>query len=292
MAPAAAALVQAIRAHEHADNLPRAVTLAALALELYPDDAQAVERAQALVDEHGPHLLRVEVMCDDCELDLDGELQEYKTFYVDADSSYTLTADFDTGKRTARVAGMPGDTQSIVLTAPPAEVAPVPPVDDGFPDTATDTTDTTDTTDSSDDYTWRTDDRPKDDAEGEGGKPFGPVVTWIGVGLTGALAIGSVVATIDAVGGVDAYETAADDANAACQRGDANCVQLHADAEDLLVEGQNKETLTTILWAATGVAAVGTLIIALTLTDWDGDDSSASLSLGPDHAAAVFSTKF
>ena len=50
------------------------------------------------------------------------------------------------------------------------------------------------------------------------------------------------------------------------------CVGLHTKAKNLLDDGQGKETRTTVLWVATGVAAAATGVIALFLTDWSGEN--------------------
>ena len=61
----------------------------------------------------------------------------------------------------------------------------------------------------------------------------------------------------------------------------ADCSALTADANKKLSDGHSKEVRTNVLIGATAVAAVGTGVIALFLTDWSGTSSEqASISFG------------
>src|SRR5512139_2200784 len=61
--PSSKALRFAIRARAEAGQASRAATLAALALERYPDDAETKKLAAETVEKLGPSLHRVEVSC-------------------------------------------------------------------------------------------------------------------------------------------------------------------------------------------------------------------------------------
>jgi tetratricopeptide (TPR) repeat protein len=264
MSPAAPALIQAARAHKEAGHTARAATLALNLLQNYPDDATANEFAQGMLSSLADGLVRVDVSCDGCTLDVDGTLQETQSFFVDPGSAHTVTAGFETGERTTEVAGVGGETKELRFDAPP------PP-----PDTGTEPPEIIDPPPRRVDTD---DDRP----------PLPPIVTFIGIGVTGALLAASIVSFANMESGVPEYEEAAMEYNTCLAREDDpnDCDPLYEDAKDLLDEGESKEALTTGLFIGTGVAAVATTIIAFALTDWEGDDdegSSAeeSLTLAP-----------
>jgi hypothetical protein len=256
MAPAAPALMQAIRAHEHNDNHARAATLALELSRAYREDKAASDFAAGVLGKHASTLVRVDVTCDeDCKLDLDGKLQEFLSFFVVPGATHQLTATFETGSKAASLEGVAGDTRSIEFEAPP------PP-----PSAAL---------------------KPAKDAESgatSGGShpPLTPLYTWIGIGLTGALGIATIISGFDAKAGVPEFNAAAAQARE-CRNTmpTADCSGLEKTANDLLSEGQSKEVRTNVLIGATAVAAVGTGVIALFLTDWSGTSSEhASTSFG------------
>ncbi len=259
MAPNRAALLQATRAYEHAENLPRAATLALQIVLQYSEDAEAVAYAQGLIDELMPYLVRINVDCDGCRLELESKLLEHTSFFIEPGKKHRLIAEFDTGRRTGDIYGDPGMTQGVHIDAPAAGAAASPPVDL---------------------VSMETQEEPaarKDRGEKIGSKRFGPLVTWIGVGVTGACVALSVLSTLDMYGGVGDYEdaaTAATDCMLDCaMREDTAQGLLEDTAKGLLEDGQRKEDRTTILWIATGGAAVVTAGIALFLTDWSGGSS-------------------
>lgn len=261
MAPNSAALLQATRAYEHAENAPRAATLALQIVQQYSEDAEAVAYAQGLLDELAPSLVRIDVSCDGCRLELEGKLIEQTSFFIEAGKKQKLVAEFNTGRRVGTVHGDPGTTRLIELEAPAEGAAPAPVVDLGPPEARPA---------EEPKPVEEPEDRPRKKDDGDG-KPFGPLVTWIGVGVTGVGLALSVLSTIDTTGGVSDYEAAA---KAARECTAADCSMLDAKAKSLLEDGQSKEGRTTILWIATGGAAAITGTIALFLTDWSGDDGN------------------
>jgi hypothetical protein len=258
MAPAAPALMQAIRAHEHNDNHARAATLALELSRAYRDDKAASEFAAGVLSKNASALLRVEVTCDeDCKLDLDGKLQEFLSFFVGPSSSHALTATFETGSKTASLEGAAGETRSIAFEAPPPAPAAALSTEHGAPSGAT--------TESSH-------------------RPLSPLYTWIGVGVTGALGIATIISGIDANSGVQGYNDAAAASSACMMMPGADCTELQSKAETLLNEGQSKEARTNVLIGVTAFAAVGTGVIALFLTDWSGtstEHAATSFGLSP-----------
>jgi hypothetical protein len=259
LSPAAPALIQGTRSHYKAGNLARAATLARQLTITYSSDPTAVEVGENMLTEAAPQLLRVDVECDGCSLDVDGTLQEFKSFYLPPDTAHTVTASFETGERSSEVSGAAGEAKSLSFDAPPPPVLPpdaepTEPPDDGV--------------------ILGSDGQPRDAAK----KPLPPLVTFIGAGVTGALLIGSIISTVDVYARADDYDKAADQANA-CQANPAsNCTTQYNKAKQLLDDGEPTEMRTTILWVATGVVGAATAIIALTLTDWSGGDDSSQAS--------------
>jgi tetratricopeptide (TPR) repeat protein len=258
LAPAAPALIQAARSLQEAGLAPRAASLALRLATEYPDQAQVTKFAQDMLDRHGGKLLRVDVRCEQCTLDVDGTLQEWPSFFVTPNETHVITASFETGDRNAEVNGAAGDTTVLEFEAPPRKqpVAPGPP-----PDVTP--------------GRGRINGTPIDSEA----KPLTPAFTFVGVGLTAALAVASVVSTVDMNAGVKDYEAAVAAFDRACKppapNTTADCDALFAAADDELKKGQKKETRSTVLWVATGAVGVATLAIALLLTDWDGEDDAA-----------------
>lgn len=269
LSPAAPALIQSTRSHYKAGNLPRAATLALQLTSTYASEPTAVEVGQSLLDEATPQLVRVDVECEGCSLDVDGTLQEFKSFYIAPDTAHTVTASFETGEVASDVSGAAGETKPLSFEAPPP---PPTVVDPTKPSPGPD-----------DEILLGSDGKPRDAVK----RPLPPIVTFIGAGLTGALLIGSVVSTVDVYARAEDYEAAADEANAACTAGSSNCTTLHNKAKDLLDDGEPTEMRTTILWVATGVVGAATAIIALTLTDWSGGDDDARAGVARDEQAST-----
>jgi len=261
LSPAAPALIQSTRSHYKAGNSPRAATLALQLTMTYASEPTALEVGETLLNELASSLLRVDVECEGCSLDVDGTLQEFKSFYLPPQTAHTVTASFEHGERTSEVSGAAGESKTLTFTAPPR---------------APDVVDPPDTGDDDDDgrAILGDDGQPRDAAR----KPLPPIVTFIGAGVTGALLIGSIISTVDVFSRADEYETAADEANAACSAERPDCPTLYNRANKLLVDGEPKEMRTTILWVATGVVGAATAIIAITLTDWAGSDDDAQAS--------------
>ena len=245
MAPAAPALMQAIRAHEHAENHTRAATLALELAAAYSSEPQASEYARTVIAANASKLLQVEVTCDeDCKLDVDGKLQEFLAFFETPGQQHVLTATFETGSKTTRVQGEPGEKREVRFEAPPPP--PAPPLEDPYAKSTADT--------------------------GTSGRPFSPVVTYIGMGVTGAVLAAMIVSGVDALDGVPAYEEKAEAAKGCTPNNSDMCTQLDREANDLLEDGRSRELRTNILIGATALAAVSTGVIALFFTDWSSDE--------------------
>jgi hypothetical protein len=113
--------------------------------------------------------------------------------------------------------------------------------------------------------------------------------------VTGALLVGSLIATAQVSSAVDDYKDAAAEYDACTT--EAECDRLYDVGIQKLEDGRDKETIRDVLWVATGVAAVGTAVVALVLTDWSGDEGDdLSLRIAPDPqaggAAAILTGRF
>lgn len=234
LAPAPAAIMQAIRAHQKAENLARAATLAVVLQNDYPGEAQAVQYADQILADTAPSLLRIDVDCSACEIDLDDAVQQARSLFVDPSTSHVIVAHFSTGDVTKEISGEPGQTTTLRIEAPAARLTA--PVSD--PQEPVSTSGSQDLS--------------------SGGLP--PVVTFIGAGVTGAFLIATIISGVDTNAGVDAYETAA-------RSGAPN-------ARQLLDDGESKETRTNVLIGMTAVFAIATGVIAGVLTDWSSEEEA------------------
>lgn len=221
LAPAPAALMQAIRAHQKAENLARAATLAVVLQNDYPGEAQAVQYADQILADTAPSLLRVDVDCSACEIDLDEAVQQARSLFVDPSTSHVIVAHFSTGDVTKEISGRPGQTTTLRIAAPAARLA-APVNDPQEPSTS-----------------------GSQDASG-GGLP--PLVTFIGAGVTGAFLVATIISGVDTNSGVDAYETAA-------RNGSPNARQLLADGESKETRTNVLIGVTAVFAVATGVIA-------------------------------------
>jgi hypothetical protein len=256
MAPAAPALMQAIRAHEHAENHTQAATLALQLAATYAGQPTAEEYAKTVLANNAPKLVQIRVSCDeDCKLDVDGKLQEYLAFFETPGQPHVLTATFVTGSKTTKVQGEAGETREVRFEAPP----PPPETDSIISPT----------------------NNAAASHSGTSGRPLPPLVTWIGIGVTSALLAGTIWSGVDANAGVDEYNQAAEESRNCTPQGDPKCMMAAQKANDLLEAGQSRELRTNLLIGATALAAVGTGVIALFLTDWSSDEPSrADAALG------------
>jgi len=180
LAPAAAALVQATRAHARAGNPQRAATLALQLRELYPDD-EAASRTAAEALRGASNLLRVDVSCDaPCTIEVAGSIMGHTSFFLEP-GEHEVVAEFETGRARDSASGNAGDTVALSFEAPEA---PDPVEED--PDLV------------------RPPAEPQTDGGGSDGVPLAVTVTAmvLTAGLGGVL----IWSGVDALDGVEAYE--------------------------------------------------------------------------------------
>ena len=235
-AASAASLRLAIASRKEAGQLDRALSLAALALATYPDDATVVAEAQAVLDEHAADFGRIEVGCDEpCELLLDGKLVHGPpalghTVYV-SPGSYRVQASWSEDRTDEEsVTVVAADRVSVELTAPVIEEETMPT----SPPPA----------------------EPVADDVQEERHGWSPVVFWTGLGLT-AVGVG-----VTAGLGVNAANNPGQQAVIdGCAPNDHSC--------SLYQQGVANQTAANVAAGVTAGVGVFTIIAAIA-TDWGG----------------------
>lgn len=243
-APAPESLVAAARAHDKAGNHLRAANLALRLLREYPDHEGADTTAQAILEKSRGELVEIRVDCDACVVTLDGQEQDGDHFFVEPEQDYLLEATQGTLSRRKTVHGRPGQEVTLRVAAVELPVATEPTPSEAA----------------------------VDESEGSSRKPLPPVVTYIGAGLTGVSLVISAALGIDAASGVAGYREAAAASNACV----TDCADLYNEAKQLQDDGHAREKRTNIAFLATGALAVTTAVIAVFLTDWEGDESTGA----------------
>lgn len=124
LAPAAAAALQAVRAHQRAGNFLRAGTLVSFVTETYGED-QVPARFQTPLGRARAEGCEVRIICEECEVEVDGEREIFRTLFVSANVEHTVVASFEEGDAEQRVSGAPGESIDVDLAPPEPEPAPV-----------------------------------------------------------------------------------------------------------------------------------------------------------------------
>lgn len=178
LAPASAALLQAVRAHERAGNNLRAATLALRLQAFYASDAAASRQAETTLAATRAQFARIDVTCaGTCTLELDGVLQDHSSFFAAPGIEHTVRATFETGPVEHSVTGAAGATERVAFEAPAAPIADAHDEQTG-PDTA-------------------------DDRGGSGLSPIPFVIALVATAGAGGVLVWS---GVDALDGVPAYE--------------------------------------------------------------------------------------
>ena len=258
MAPAAPALLQAVRANQRAENTLRASNLALRLQIQYGQERSAARVAEPIVAAANRAYVRVDVTCASCTVDLDGTLQEWTSFYLEPGGDHIVGAHFETGDAEAQhVSGAAGSQKALSFTAPP----PPPPEADpqptrGWPaaalrrrEAAAAAAGATATADG----VGQPNERDAPPPAESGG--LSPVLFIVSAGLTVAAGGVLVWSGLDTTAGVADYEA--------------------SPTQEALDAGQGKELRTNILIAGTAVLGATTLVFAL-LTNWGGRNEARS----------------
>lgn len=261
LAPAAPALLQAIRAHQRAGNEQRAGTLALRLVERFPDAGPAVEESQRIVDGVRANYFFVDVICDsECAVELDGTLQAHPAFFLEPGRTYRVGASFASGNATEEISGAAGEQRTVRLTAPEGGAVQGTNGDPGS---------TRMTGESA--WTRREDPERREEREESGGgvHPAGFLTSLaLTLGAGGVL----VWSGMDTLSARDEYEQVAADERRAGNG--------FTEATRLLEEGRDKERRTNILIGATAGLAVITVVMAI-VTDWGGSDDDERATIRP-----------
>lgn len=241
-APRAETLRLAIRARRDAKQLARAASLAAIVQARYPDDAASMQYAKETLDAAGPQLHEYDIDCTvECAIAADGRVVSqsdalHHRIFLDP-GAHELGVSFGEGRSTARkIESKKGGKESLSFEAPPAPKVETPPrpIDPNR-----------------DKPPPPPPPPPVKPAE----KPFGPLVFFVGAGLTAA-AGGATIWS-----GIDTQDSPGTDAvRRECAGKDESC--------PLYEEGQDKELRTNILLGGAIGLGVITGVIGLFFTQW------------------------
>jgi hypothetical protein len=247
-APRAETLRLAIRARREAKQLARAATLAAIAQQRYTSDPPTADLAKQTLDEAGPALQQYDVECTaECGVTADGRVvsqsdQVRQRIFLDP-GPHDLGISFRSGSVARHVEAKKGGKESLAFEAP-AVVTPPP--------TATVTATATATTTA-----------PPPETPPASRKPLGPVVFFIGAGVTVAAGAATIVSGIDTKNnpGVDTVRSE-------CAGKDETCPAYQ--------DGRAAQLRTNILLGATIGVGLVTGVIGLFFTDWKGSPAKSS----------------
>jgi len=243
-APNAQTLRNAIRARKQAGQLARAASLSVIAFSKYPDDEGTATIVKETLAEAEPKLFKLSVACNpECGVASDGRvlsLEDAKkhVFFLDPGPHAAVVS--WTGDRTKAlsVTAKAGQNQEFTLEAPPMPVKPVGPGGGGG-------------------------------GGATSGKPLGPALFLVGLGLTavaGGVTIWSGIDTINNPG--------ADAVRQQCAGKGETCPAY--------VDGRASQLRTNILIGVTSGLGAVTAIVGLFLTQW----SSPKQEPGPAPATA------
>jgi hypothetical protein len=236
LAPAAPALIQAVRAHQQAGDDRRAGTVALALQEEYGVEQMAEHTKQAL-EQARTKYFRIDVVCENCQLEVEGNREAFLSVFLEPDKEHSVTAVFESGKRTKQIEGAAGAQKVLTFVAPGQEEEPEKAV---AATTATAKAKDASSTHDADDL----------EEESTSSKGLSPVFFWTGVGLT------AVAAGVTVWSGLDTQSAADDYKKNPTQEG--------------LDDGQSLEMRTNVLIGVTAALAVGTGVVGIFFTDWGG----------------------
>lgn len=252
-APSAAALRLALASRKEAGQMARAATLAALALERYPDEAELRSESEAILADAGRQLAKLNVSCDvQCELTLNNRL-------VHGSGAQSRTVYVEPGKVTLRATWSEGRTQSEKLKLDAGDAQEVSFYAPALPDVAVDGP--------AEAEPMQTEQSTEDVQDEASSKGWSPAVFWTGAALT-AGGVGASLAL-----GIRAINSPGKDAVLAnCKAGDQGCPEY--------VQGRQNQMVANIAIGATAAVGVFTMITGIWLTDWGGKKDGDQAHVG------------
>jgi hypothetical protein len=275
MAPAAAALIQAIRSHKNAGNELRAATLALQLSTKYPQEPAVAKYGNEVLNELAGKYLRIEVTCGGCSLDLDGTLQEYLVFFAESGVAHAVVAHFEAGDVKEEVSGGAGETRTLAFEAPVGGEAGTSPGGNGKNGEAA--------------LVAGTPESGQGKAETKK-KGLSPVFTLIGGGVTVALGVTTAVLSVNVLKSKDAFDKKYPSNTDACKNAEPACTNEFND-------GRAKQRLANVFIGLTVGVGVVTTVVAIFFTDWSKkskttETPSAGISLLPGGGAFTVKTHF
>ncbi len=185
LAPAKAALLQAVRAYRRAGQLERAGTLAILLSQEYPNDAPSVELAAEVMEEAGRRALLVTVDCEGCEVEVDGRMLATRAAYVTPDENHRVVGHFGAAHVEEVVHGAAREQRQVRFERPAGAEVVEEELTEG--------------------ERRRREERRREEA-GPAYKVMSPGVFYVSLAATVALAGVTVWSGVDTLSGVGAYE--------------------------------------------------------------------------------------
>ncbi|CAN5391869.1 hypothetical protein BH09MYX1_BH09MYX1_21960 [soil metagenome] len=245
-APNAQTIRYAIVCRSKANQLARAATLAVLAFSKYPDDEQVAQVVKQTLADAEPKLFKLAIACTpECGVASDGRVLSVEdakkvVFFLDP-GAHAVVVSWE-GDRTKQldVNGKAGASQDFTLEAPPMPVKVASPAG---PATGAD--------------------QPP-----PSGKPFGPGVFFVGLGLT------AVAGGVLAWSGIDTINNPG--ADAVKQK----CVGLGETCPEYQ-DGRAKQLRTNVLIGVTAGLGALTLITGIFLTQWSSPKKASAAFIRP-----------
>lgn len=173
LAPAAPALIQALRAQMQTGHAIRSANLALRLRGLHADDDDARVLADQVIAENGADFVLLELSCDDCQLEIEGRVWSYRAAYLTPNTDHDVIVRQGEHRERHRIRGRAG--QSIEL-GPPRADAPDPD---------------------------RVEPPPPSTRPGSGG--LSPWFFGVGAGLTALSTVLLIWSGVDTLDGVDAF---------------------------------------------------------------------------------------
>ncbi len=244
LAPAAPALIQAVKAYQQAGDDRRAGT-AALALQEEYGVSQMAEHTTQALEKARAQYFRVDIVCENCKLEIEGERQEFLSVFLEPDKTHTITAVFESGPTSKSVKGAAGEQKMVALIAPRPGEGDV---------TVTEKEPEANANEKASEASRE--DSKTTSAETSGSEGLSPVFFWTGVGLTAVVTGVTIWSGLDTQSAADTYEK--------------NPTQKGLD------DGRSLELRTDILIGVSAALAVGTAVVGIFFTDWNGSEAKSS----------------
>jgi hypothetical protein len=118
LVPAYPSLAQALRAYIQVGDSRHVANLALRISELYAQQPGATELTEPLLKNANATYTRVDFVCTECNVNLDGKLVEHNSMFVEASKRYTFVFDFPTGQRSVEFVGVAGERRELRVEAP------------------------------------------------------------------------------------------------------------------------------------------------------------------------------